>query len=267
MTEGEFYNKVGLLEEVRRYKTSYRFLEVLYREFNGSERLLLTGLGPRLLTITSAITDELYGFDVNQGSIDRANEFISHWNEYVNEEPLKAEFDFLNMKGLETKFINYYFCLKENFPSGLDNYFDGQLASELFLHINPNEIKEILDTGITNLTRDGKFIFTVYTSGNPDSLDEKFYELGSNVGMERSEFIEDGTVNIKKLAEKMEKEYPSLYEANKDKYWLDLERVRVFSTTDIESLCKDSGFVIKSKEDIRCGMFPFAYRLVYVLNK
>jgi hypothetical protein len=267
MAEGEFYNKVGLLEEVRRYKTSYRFLEVLYREFNGSERLLLISLGPSLLTITSTITDELYGLDANQGSIDRANDFISHWKEYVNDEPLKTEFDFLNSKRLHPRFTNYHFYLKENFPQNLNNYFDGQLASELFLHLNPNEIKEILDTGITNLRREGKFIFTVYPSENPDSLDEKFYELGSNVGMERSEFIEDGTVNIKKLAEEMEKRHPSLYEANKDKYWLDLEKVKVFSTTDIESLCKDSGFVIKSKEEIRCGMFPFAYRLVYVLNR
>lgn len=266
MAEGEFYNKVGLLEEAKRYTTSERYLEVLYREFNGFKRLLLTGLGPRLLTITSTITNELYGVDVNQGSIDRANEFISHWADYTNDEPFKKEFDFLATRGLVPRFSKHRFYLKEDFPQGLDD-FDGQLASELFLHLDQSEIEEILCDGFFNLRDDGNFVFTVYTSGHEDSLDEEFYKLGSKIGMKRNEFIENGVVNIKKLSRRLEIENPELYYENEKKYWLDLTQVRVFPVKFIEDLCKDFEFGIKSKEEIRCGMFPFAYRLVYILNK
>lgn len=265
MAEGEFYNKVELLEEARRYKTSERFLQVLYNEFNGSKRLLLTGLGPRLLTITSAITDELYGIDVNQGSIDRAREYIDTWKGYINEEPFKAEFDFLKKTGLAPKFDNYHFYLGK-IPPYLECSFDGQLASELFLHLSPDEIKTILDNGVRNLRLEGNFVFTVYILGHEDSLDEEFYKLASKIGMKRDEFIENGIVNIKKLSGGLRRKGPDLYNENKDKYWLDLKQVRVFPAEFIEDLCKESGFKIKSKEEIRCGMFPFAYRLVYVLN-
>ena len=59
MDNKPFYDKVELLEEAQRYKTSKRFLEILYNNFKNSNRLLSIGLGPRLMTITSSLTKEL----------------------------------------------------------------------------------------------------------------------------------------------------------------------------------------------------------------
>lgn len=98
MTEDWVYNKIELLEEAQRYQTSVGFLELLYEELNGYARILLDGLGARLLPISFALTDELYGLDVNQGSIDRAKEFIGSWKRYEHQEPFQTEFDFLKTK-------------------------------------------------------------------------------------------------------------------------------------------------------------------------
>lgn len=266
MAEGGFYNRVGLLEEAQRYRTSVGFLDLLYRELNGSKRLLNDGTGPRLLTVTSALADELYSVDIYQGSIDRAREFVASWRQYINQEPFKTEFDFLQRKNLTPNFGNCHFYLKRNFPSNLRNSFDGELASELFLHLDMDEIRQILEKATSNLNANGRFIFTVYPSGHPDSLDERFCELGSRVGMEKDDFIRDGVVDIRALAEQLRK-HDDIYRKEKDRYWLDLEKVRVFSAEEIEGLCKDSGFHIRSKSNLNGGMFSFACRLVYVLTK
>lgn len=267
MAENQFYNKVGLLEEAQRYKTSVGFLELLYEEFNRSKRLLLDGLGARLLTVTSTLTDELYGIDVNQGSMDRAKEFIASWKKYKDQEPFKTEFDFLERKNLTPIFGNHHFYLVGEFPSNLNNSFDGELASELFLHLDTAEIQQILGKATHNLNSEGRFVFTVYISGYPESLDEKFYELGSRVGMRRDDFIENGVVNIQRLAQQLIEKGPDIYGENKDRCWLDLTRVRVFSCEGVEKMCKDSGFKIKYKSDLKGGMFSSVHRSVYVLTK
>jgi len=266
MAERQFYDSVGLLEEVRRYKTSHAFLDLLFTHFNGIDSLVADGPGPRLMTVSSALPNEFYGIDVNPGSIKRAKEFIKTWRNYVDEEPFKTEFGFLKEKGLKPNFENCHLFLLEDFPPAKD-YFDGELASELFLHLPPEEVRKILSASNQRLVRKGKMVFTVYTSGAQDSLDECFMKLGSKAGMKRKDFIKDGVVDIFKLAARLKEKAHDVYEQNKQKFWLDLERVRVFNQSDIESLCRDSGFNICDRQAIKCGMFSFAHRLVYVLIK
>lgn len=266
MAEGKFYNKVDLLEEVQRYKTSNEFLELLFKEFKGSKRLLTDGVGSRLLTTMSALTDDLYGIDINRGSIERAEELITSWRIYRDCEPLRTEFKFLESKGLNANFNNCHFYLIK-LPARLNGLFDGELASELFLHLTEKEIESFLKGAGYHLRPEGKFVFTAYVSGNENSLDEKFAELGSKIGMKKSEFVENGLIDIRKLAKPLKKQDYHLFEASKRKYWLDLEKVRVFSEENLEELCKRHGFNVKRKQNINCGMFPFAYRLVYVLSK
>jgi len=266
MAEGRFYNKVNLLEEVQRYKTSNEFLELLFQEFNGSKRLLTDGVGSRLLTTMSALTNELYGIDINQGSIERAEELITSWRIYRDCEPLRTEFKFLESKGLNVNFNNCHFYLIK-LPTRLNGLFDGELASELFLHLTEKEIEAFLKGAGYHLKPEGRFVFTAYVSGNENSLDEKFAELGSKIGMDKSEFIENGVIDIKKLAKSLKKQNHELYETSKRPFWLDLERARVFPEKNLEELCKRHDFDIKSKQNINCGMFPFAHRLVYVLSK
>ena len=266
MSEGRFYNKVELLEEVQRYKTSNEFLELLFQEFNGSKRLLTDGIGSRLLTVLSALTDALYGVDINQGSIDRAKELIASWGVYKNYEPLSTEFRFLESKGLPVKFNNCHFYLIK-LPAHMTGRFDGELASELFLHLTEKEIESFLKGANNHLRPDGKFVFTAYVTGNENSLDEKFAELGAKIGMKKTEFVENGQIDIRKLARELKKQNRDLFEESKRSYWLDLERARVFPEENLEELCRRHDFKIKSKQNINCGMFPFAYRLVYVLSR
>ena len=112
---------------------------------------------------------------------------------------------------------------------------------------------------------EGKFVFTVYTAGHPDSLDTKFSELGESYGVRKEEFIKGDVVNIQRLAKQLEKR-DNVDKSIQRSFWLDLDQIRIFGIKDIEKWIKDSGLKIIEKEDIRCGMFPFAYRLVYVLE-
>ena len=265
MAEGKFYNKVSLLEEVKRYKTSSQFLDLLYRELHGSKSLLLTGLGARLTAVTSSLTEELWGIDINQGSIDRAEELMLTWDNIRSEEPLKTEDVFMEDRRLKPNFKNCHFYLKRDFPE-LKNYFDGELASELFLHMDEAEIREILNMANYRLKPNGKFIFTVYTSGQPDSLDREFHNLCSKYGMDGNEFIRDSVINIGKIS-KILRTRNEIYEENKDRYWLDLEKIRVFPEKEIEGMFVGSGLGKRYSKIIKCGMFPFAHRLVYVLEK
>ncbi len=267
MSEGKVYNEVGLLEEAQRYQTSTKFLELLYDEFNGTKRLLIDGLGPRLLTISSALTEELCGVDVNQGSINRSKEFILSWQEYKDSEPFKTEFDFLERKKLDPRFDNCNFYMLKELPVYLKGSFDSELASELFLHLNVDEIQDVLNRANHNLDSNGKFLFSVYVSGYPNSLDKKFYDLGASIGLRKEDFIENGKIDIKTLTQKLKKDYPGVYNAKKQKCWLDLTSVRVFFEESIEKLCQDYEFKIKEKLNINGGMFSFAHRLIYVLDK
>lgn len=157
--------------------------------------------------------------------------------------------------------------MADDFPSHLDNCFDGELASELFLHLDATEIKQILDKAKLNLKPGGRFIFTFYPLGYPDSLDRKFSELGLMAGMDPEDFIENRVIGIGTLAQQLKRKKSEAYQDPKNKYWLDLEQVRVFSVSDIEKLCLDSGFQIKNRYNLNGGMFSFAYRSVYVLTK
>jgi len=119
----EFYDGTGLLSEVKRYKTPRETLGFLHRHFKDIENLFAIGTGPRLLTISSALPKKLHAIDINQGSIDRAQQFISTWEDYRSEEPLKQEFDFLEKEDLEPKFDNCTFYLgkiPEDFPKKLE---------------------------------------------------------------------------------------------------------------------------------------------------
>jgi hypothetical protein len=263
-----FYNSVELLEEAQRYKTSQKFLEFLFDSLNGSRRLFSVGTGPRLITISSAISQELHCFDVNQGSVDRAKQFIDSWKNYRDHEPFKAEFDFLEKRSLKPRFDNCRFYLgrmPNGFPSQLTKSLDGILASELFLHLNKPEVLGILDVGKQNLNQGGKLVFTVYTLGQPDSLDEKFCNLASLVNINKSDFIINGVIDIQKLKKGLQN--AGRYEEHKKLFWLDLDQIKIYAVEEIERWVKDAGLKIHRKEDIRCGMFPFAYRLVYALEK
>jgi len=269
----QFYDSTDLLEEAQRYKTSDRFLEILYENFKNSKRLLSVGVGPRLLTISSGLTEEFYGLDSNKGSIERSKQFIISWPLYTDDEPFKTEFDFLKQKGIHPYFNEWKFYvgkIPKGFPERFAGTLDSMLASELFLHLTNQEVEDILVMAKKNLRKGGRFVFTTYPSGNPDSLDEKFAELALKVGIERTELIKGGVINIQRLARKLKRrenyERRSKYERNREKFWLDLDKVRVFPTEQIENWIEKSGLNITSKEDVRCGMFPFAYRLVYSLE-
>jgi len=267
MKNKAFYDKVGLLEEAQRYKTSRKFLEFLYDSFQDSEKLFSIGQGPRLLTISSTLPNEFHGLDINQGSIDRAKQFIETWSEYRNDEPFKTEFDFLVGKGLLPNFDNCNFYLgsiSTGFPGLLSESLDGMLASELFLHLTEQETGDIMKIAKKNLTNRGKFIFTAYTTCHPLSLDKEFVILGEMAGMKKSDFIYEGIIDIKKLSGALSNK--DFSEETKRKYWMDLEQVRVFSETELEKLAQDYGLKIVSKEAIKGGMFSFAHRAVYALS-
>ena len=273
MAEAKFYNQTALIEEAQRYKTSNEFLELLFKEFKGSYKLLTVGLGPRLLPIMSALTDQLIGMDINQGSIDRANEFIKTWKDYQDIEPFKTEFEFLKNKGLKPNFDNCFFFFYQNkhFAAEFNRKsFAGELASELFLHLNKKDLEGVIRKAKNNLSsgplEPGKLIFTVYTTGNENSLDKKFADFGSSIGIKKTDFIKNGVVNIRNFAARVRKKDSRIYDAYKNSYWLDLGKVRGFPEEDIEELCEKHGFNLKGKHNINCGMFPFAHRLVYVYS-
>lgn len=265
MAEKELYDKISLSQEVQRYQTSAAFLELLYKQFNGADRLLAIGAGARLITTLSAMANELHVLDVNQGSIDRAREMTKSWRMYKDIEPLKREFNFLAGKGRLIRLDNCHFYLND-IPKELNGTFDGELAAELFLHLTEEEIKTIVTNARQHLKPTGRFVFTVYVTGERTSLDNLFADLGTKIGLGRREFIKDGVVDITTLAEQLKARNPALFKESKEKYWLDLERVRAFSRQNIEDICNSSGFKIVSAQNINCGMFPDAHRLVYVLN-
>jgi hypothetical protein len=267
MAEEGFYDSVGLLDEACRYKTSQEFLEVLYQEFNGIGNLLAAGVGPRLLTVSCALPKDFHGIDVNQGSLDRATEFMKSWESYRGIEPFKAEFDFIEQKGLDARFDNCHLYLTPDFPAELRGKFDGELASELFLHLSPPEMQQIIGGARDNLKTGGRFAFTLYPTGNPRSLDEQFRCLASGIGLNGNDFVNEGVVDIAKLASKIKEVDKNYYLANRNPFWLDLSCIRAYPESQVERICTDSGFRIRRKENIECGMFPFAYRLVYVLDK
>ena len=174
------------------------------------------------------------------------------------------------------KFENYQFYLvgEDSFPDDTD-YFDGGLASELFLHLSNKEIHDILDAANYYLKPGGKFISTIYPSAGPggttDELDWKFRMLGLEAGMKFYETIKDESgakvIDIKTIAQRLKENNPKAYKDNKTKYWLDLEQVRAFPEGDLERLFRYCGFRIKEKQPIKGGMFSFAHRLVYFLKK
>ncbi len=264
MSEAQFYNRVDLAAEAKRYFTNPEKLELLYRELGGLKRLLTIGLGARMITTLFALAEEVHGIDINQGSIDRAEEFIKTWKRYVHVQPFETEFDFLEKIGREPRFGKHHFYLMGDVPPGLDGTFDSEIALELFLHLTPGELRKVLADAGRYLKPKGKLVFTIYPSGYYDSLDENFCELSSETGMERKDFIEDGTINIEKLAEQLRIEMPNLFSASEEKYWLDLKGVKVFREEDIEQMCAEAGFAIKEKAEIKGGMFSFARRYVYV---
>ncbi len=274
MAEGNFYNTVTMLKEAERYRTTNKFLDMLYSELNRSKRLMLTGLGARLTAVTSSLTEELWGVDINQGSIDRAVELTKSWNECKDKEPFRTEAIFMESKGLKPNFENYQFYLKGNIPSGLDNSFDGELASELFLHLDGAKILDILKEAHCRLKPDGKFIFTFYPSGYKNSLDAEFRKLCSDYGIDGTDFIkcdeisgDSRTIKVGKIANILKRRH-DLYEKHRESYWLDLAAIRAFSEEYIQKLCKDSGFKKYREEDVTGGgMFHFAHRLAYVMVK
>jgi len=263
LASGEFYDNVGLLEEAQRYQTSERFLEILHTNFYSSDYLLSAGTGPRLLATCCSVPRLYCGRDINPGSIHRAKEFVRDWKKYRDVEPFKTEFDFLEKKKLEIRFDNAGFSLKEAFPKTMDSSADGYLASELFLHMSPEEVKITLQEAQRTLYNSGRVVFTVYPTGKEDSLDKQFANLAGLAKIERKSIIKDGVINIQSLARKIKSKNPQLYEDNKKRFWLDLQKIRVFQESQIEKMCKDVGLLLMDKEDVRCGMFPFAYRLVY----
>jgi hypothetical protein len=265
MHEQEVYNKVNLLQEAKRYKTTLPFLELLYQEINGSKKIFLDCLGPRLFTTVSALAEETHGIDINQGSIDRTYEFIDNLQQYMKEYPFKNEFSFLKDKKLTPNFKNFYFQLASQYVNR-PNTFNAELASELFLHLNNHQLSELLQNSIYRLQPEGKLIFTIYPSGHSESLDKKFLELNSNIKLK--DFVDsDGTININTYARNLKQKAPSLHEEKKEEYWLDLQKVRMFNQNAINGLCRKYGFEIRRIENIRGGMFPFAERLAYSVVK
>lgn len=263
MAEKKLYNSIGLLKEAKRYKTSQVFLKILLDHFYPSKRMMVNGLGARLTAVSLALTDELWGVDVNQGSIDRAEAFIEHFEQYEDELPFKTEFEFIQEQGL-TIDAHYEFLLLPAYPNGLKEQFDSELACELFLHLPDKEIKEILARAYSNLGKKGKLIFTIYHPGKEHSLDNEFERLGSVCQLQRHKYIQDGVINIKKLVQHMK---PDLAKSNLERFWLDLEQVRVIPESSMEQMCKDYDFKIIEKAMVHGGMFSFADRLVYVCEK
>ncbi|MFH1420966.1 MAG: hypothetical protein ABIG30_03295 [Candidatus Aenigmatarchaeota archaeon] len=268
MAKDEFYNSATLLGEAQRYTTSAQFLQLLSAEFYGVDKFLSVGVGARLLAVTATLPLEFWGVDINQGSIERAKQFIEHWREYRNIEPFKTEFDFLYEQALEPNFSNCHLYLTSEFPKDrLLRSFDGDLASELFLHLHRMEIMNIVTDARDLLKTYGKLVFTLYPTGHPESLDKQFAAFCETNGLAKRQFIKNGVVYVDALAAELEQKDPDSYNRSKDKYWLDLENLRVHPEAAVEEICTDAGFKIKRKESIRGGMLPFAHRLVYVLSK
>ncbi len=275
MAENKFYNNVELLEEAKRYKTSEEFLDLLYHELNHCRKLLIDGLGSRLLIICSALSHHIYGVDVNQGSINRAKKFLENWKDYKNKKPFNIEYKYLRNKDFTKRIIEKYlnppynkykFCLKKDFSKNIKDFFNRELASELFLHLDDDEIKDIFKKSYKHLTDNGHFIFTVYLADRENSLDKKFAELGEKVGLKRDDFIEGGVIHIKTLTNILKKN-KKLYKKYKEKYWLDLEKVRVFSLEEISKLYRGTRLSELYRKPITGGMFSFADRFVYVMSK
>jgi len=263
LASGEFYDGTSLLEEARRYKTSREFLEIMRSNFYHADQLVAVGVGPRLLAVSCSLPQTFIGRDINPGSIQRALEFARDWKRYRQAEPFKTEFDWLDQERVQVKLDRideWTFELGSSF--GNENA-DGYLASELFLHMSHAEVKGVFQEARRVLYSSGRMVFTVYPSGREDSLDEQFAELAGKAGVARRKVIRSGELNVKFLADKLAEAMPEIYGANKTKFWLDLQKIRVFKEEDIERMCKDAGLTLTFKQDVRCGMFPFAYRLVY----
>lgn len=267
MEKSLLYDKVKLLEEAKRYKTAKGFLEILYNNFNDSQNLFSIGLGPRILTINSSLTKRLFGCDNSEGSISRARQFANSWEDYISEEPFNIEFEFLAEKGITPRFENFGFYLGEvdAIKQGITYGFDGIVASELLLHLAPNQVKQTMSFAKDRLNENGKYIFTVYPSGREESLDKYFGRLAETVFKIKSkEIVDNGIININKLGSI--KNVP-FYDQVSEKYWLDLFQIRVYDESTIEQIAEEVGLQVSSKELIKGGMFSFADRFVYTLSK
>ncbi len=263
LASGEFYDNTSILGEAQRYTTSRMFLEILHSNFYLADQLLSAGIGPRLLAVSCSLPQTFLGRDINPGSVRRALEFARNWKIYTDKEPFKTEFDWLDQNRVQVKLDRideHSFVLARDFGNETA---DGYLASELFLHMSPRGVRGVFEEARRTLYQNGKMVFTIYPSGKSESLDEKFAELAGAVGIHRKQFMREGAIDISTLARKIEGKNPHLYQANKKRFWLDLQKIRVFKEADIEKMCKEAGLILTGKQDVRCGMFPFAYGLVY----
>lgn len=267
MNNKVFYDSVGLLNEAKRYHTSKRFLELFYDCFKNSNKLFSIGAGARLLTIASAVSKNFYCLDTNKGSIDRAKKFIDSWRNFLNEDPFCEEFKLLNLKEIEPRFNNCFFYegnFPEKIPSELKQCMDGAFASELFLHLRDFEAKAILAGIKANLKSNSNFLFSVYLTGNNDSLDFCFIDLGKKYGVDPAVFIDGKIIQIKKLFDSIK--MLEIDSKTINNFWLDLETVRVYDRQILETWIKEAGFNIELIENVKGGMFSFADRTIYCLK-
>jgi len=137
------------------------------------------------------------------------------------------------------------------------------LAWELFLHLTDPEIKGVFNIVRDNL-RSGRLIFNIYATGREDSLDERFARLGFNAKMSREEVVKNGVININEVAKALKTR--GLYEENKRRFWLDLDKIRVYSESEAEGWIRSSKMKIFEKQAIKGGMFSFAHRIAYAVE-
>jgi len=243
-----------------------------------SKTTLQESAGPRYTCALSATTSSrICAVDINPEMIKRQQEFMKNWEAHRNEPPYKAEIEILERRRFDpapdpNKFE--FYTVPESFEerSVPDGDFDRCFAPELILH--PAEGFENLAipifTEVYNaLINGGKFMLTAYppshTIKDNGCLDKYFEIIAMSV---HAENVVDGNwINIENLSSAIDQQ---TYEENKsffDRFWIrDLSRIRLYTPEEIKEL-SENRFRVLEMQTIPGGMFPFATRHFYVLEK
>ncbi len=282
----EIYNE-SFWEQLRRYGNPEEAMGLYFDRFSegeGDKKIEIISGGPRLMLVVASIpgVKEIVMHDINQGPLDASREYLGNPPKIIRAYPiLQAEMDFLSKRGFDTTLDPSLFrlYLAEEMPK-FENYFNGSMAEEVLLHPPSDDPEEHLATILISqergsLKKGGRFVFSVYPTNVPehgvsqDCLLNHFNRLATDAGMRTDDFYdyERGWIHIDRVAKHLRSQAPDVFEKNKKRFWLgDLSRIKTYSPKEISTIA-ENGFKIIGLHNIPGGMFPFATRFYYVLEK
>ena len=267
--------------ELSRYVTPTKVVDILVD--NPSKITLEQSGGPRYASSLSATSENIVVVDIYPGPLLRQIEYIRNPQNYWDSEPIKTEVEELKKRGLDPvpDLSKFGFYLKgdskpefERFEvDNFRNCFDRCFAPELLLHSSDSHenlgipiFQEVYDT----LVKDGKFIFTVYPPSHAvkdTGCLDKYFEILTKTMKIKDMVIGGNWINIENLSLAINQQ---TFEKNKsffDSFWIrDLSRIRLYTPEEIKYL-SENRFRILEMQNIPGGMFPFATRHFYILEK